>query len=330
MKRIIITTIFLSISIFTFAQSNYYWSAGKKHYLKENPTVFIVKFSGTESFQDAQKELQKNQGIQYVTPLKNDLGIVIVGAGTVLTSEKLKAYSELENAMPAYKLGELPFYLTGEILLQPKANVPVEKILEVIYNKAKVKSITKYNTFVLETDNWEKLLEYSNRIYESGLVVYCHPNFIAPIEKTTDPLYSDQYYLNNTGQFGGTAGIDINAPEAWNMTLGSSTIRVAVIDDGAETHEELTGRVLAGFTPQTSANNPDTHGAPNANDPPVTTYPFDPDGPFGHGESCTGIIAASHNTLGIRGVAPNVQIVPVNIFNDWHINYIFWNGQMHQ
>ena len=174
------------------------------------------------------------------------------------------------------------------------------------------------------------MLEYSNRIYESGLVIYCHPNFIAPIEVTTDPLYGDQYYLNNTGQFGGTIGIDINAPEAWGITTGSSAIRVAVIDDGVETHDELTGRVLQGFTPQTSANNPNTHGAPNANDPPVTIYPYDSDGPFGHGECCTGIIAASHNNLGIRGIAPNVQIVPVNIFNDWHINYTFWNGQMNQ
>ncbi len=214
--------------------------------------------------------------------------------------------------------------------MQSKTNVTVEKILKIIDNKAEVKSKTKYNTFVLETPYWDKLLEYSNHIYESGLVVYCHPNFIAPIEKTTDPLYSDQYYLKNTGQCGGTAGIDINAPEAWSITTGSSAIRVAVIDDGVETHDELTGRVLQGFTPQTSANNPDTHGAPNANDRPVTTYPFDPDGPFGHGECCTGIIAASHNTIGIRGVAPNVQIIPVNIFNDWHIYYTFWNGQMHQ
>ena len=79
MKKIVITTIFLSISIFTFTQSNYYWSANKKHYLKENPAVFIVKFSGTVRFQDAQKELQKNQGIQYVAPLKNNLGIIIAG-----------------------------------------------------------------------------------------------------------------------------------------------------------------------------------------------------------------------------------------------------------
>ncbi|MCD6596340.1 MAG: hypothetical protein J7L04_01555 [Bacteroidales bacterium] len=94
--------------------------------------------------------------------------------------------------MPAYKFGNLPFYLTGEILLQPKPGVPIEKILKFIDNKAKVEQKTEYNTFVLETPYWNKLLEFSNRIYESGLVNYCHPNFIAPIEKTTDPLYSEQ------------------------------------------------------------------------------------------------------------------------------------------
>lgn len=236
-----------------------------------------------------------------------------------LTAENLRAYSGLKNAMPAYQLGNLPFYLTGEILLQPKPDVPVGEILNIINNRAKIKSGTKYNTFVLETDDWKKLLEYANRIYESGLVQYCHPNFIAPVERTADPLYPEQYYLNNTGQFGGTAGIDINAPEAWGITTGSSDIRVAVIDDGVETHEELTGRVLQGFTPQFSNANPDTQGAPNANDPRPTDYPYDSDGPFGHGESCTGIIAASHNNVGVRGVAPNVRILPINIFNDWEI-----------
>ncbi|MBE9491801.1 MAG: peptidase S8, partial [Bacteroidetes bacterium] len=64
------------------------------------------------------------------------------------------------------------------------------------------------------------------------------------------------YNLNNTGQFGGTAGIDINAPQAWNITKGSSSIRIAVIDNGVEDHEELTGRVLQGYTPQFSEDNP--------------------------------------------------------------------------
>jgi hypothetical protein len=30
-----------------------------------------------------------------------------------------------------------------------------------------------------------------------------------------DPLYSDQWHLNNTGQFGGTPGVDVNIQGAW-------------------------------------------------------------------------------------------------------------------
>jgi len=313
MKRIFVSLAIIAITIVAFAQNNYYWSAGIKHYLKEKPGVFIVKFAGKEKII---KNLQRKQDIEYVTSIKDDLGIIIAKEGIALTIDRLKAYDELKNAMPAYEFGNFPFYLTGEILLQPKSGISIVKILEFVDNEATVKSKTKYNTFVLETGYWNELMEYSNRIYESGLVTYCHPNFIAPIKKTIDPLYNAQYYLNNTGQFGGTAGIDINAPEAWNFTKGSSSICVAVIDDGVEDHEELTGRVLQGFTPQTSANNPDTHGGPNANDPRLTDYPYDQDDPFGHGQCCTGIIAASHNDIGIRGIAPNIEIVPVNIFND--------------
>ena len=77
MKKIIITTIFLAISLFTFAQSNYYWSAGKKHYLKEEPSAFIVNFADKDKLQDVQKELQSKQDIEYVTSIKDNLGLII-------------------------------------------------------------------------------------------------------------------------------------------------------------------------------------------------------------------------------------------------------------
>lgn len=324
MKKIIITTMFLAIGIFSFAQSNYYWSAGKKHYLKEKPSAFVVKFADKDIIQDVQKELQSEQDIEYATSIKENLGLIISREGVDFTIDRFNAYDEIENAMPAYEFGNLPFYLTGEILLQPKLGVSIAKILEFIDNNATVKRKTKYNTFILETKHWGKLLEYSNRIYESDLVIYCHPNFIAPIETTIDPLYSDQYYLDNTGQFGGTTGIDINAPQAWSITTSSSDIRVAVIDNGVETHEELTGRVLQGFTPQFSGNHPDTQGEPSTSLPPPQY-----DERFGHGECCAGIIAASHNSIGVRGIAPNVQIVPVNIFNDWFIDSYWENGSLH-
>ncbi|MGH7174187.1 MAG: S8 family serine peptidase, partial [Gemmataceae bacterium] len=47
-----------------------------------------------------------------------------------------------------------------------------------------------------------------------------------------DPLLSQQWNLNNTGQSGGTAGDDINAENAWSVTTGSRTIVVAVLDTG--------------------------------------------------------------------------------------------------
>lgn len=113
-----------------------------------------------------------------------------------------------------------------------------------------------------------------------------------------DPLYPDQFYLNNTGQGGGTANIDINAPEAWGITLGCDNIRIAIIDDGVDNHEDFDGRVLPGFT----AGINDTGGIP-ANHCSK-----------GHGVACAGIIAASHNSTGIKGIAPNSQIIPINIF----------------
>jgi hypothetical protein len=73
----------------------------------------------------------------------------------------------------------------------------------------------------------------------------------------------------------------------------------------------LSGRVLQGFTPLNSSG----FGAPITQTVPGVT--------IGHGQACAGIIAASHNSLGIAGIAPNVQIMPVNIFHTWVYNYYY-------
>ncbi|MEK2157990.1 hypothetical protein WOB92_18560 [Vibrio parahaemolyticus] len=63
--------------------------------------------------------------------------------------------------------------------------------------------------------------------------------------------FSEQWALNNTGQvhstvvndplFGpyldeasGLPGADINAPEAWDMTKGSSAVKIAILDSGID------------------------------------------------------------------------------------------------
>ena len=55
---------------------------------------------------------------------------------------------------------------------------------------------------------------------------FAEPQFIEHIPgrfTPTDPDYNDQWHLSNTGQGGGTAGADISAEEAWDMTRGAES-----------------------------------------------------------------------------------------------------------
>ncbi|MBO7571903.1 MAG: S8 family peptidase [Bacteroidales bacterium] len=100
---------------------------------------------------------------------------------------------------------------------------------------------------------------------------------------------------------GCTPDIDINVEPAWNITTGNGNVKVAVIDDGVEDHEDLkdannVSRVLDGYTPSCLFG---------CNGHPLLSGM--------HGQCCAGIIAASHNNIGIAGVAPNSKIVPIRI-----------------
>jgi subtilisin family serine protease/subtilisin-like proprotein convertase family protein len=56
----------------------------------------------------------------------------------------------------------------------------------------------------------------------------------------TDARSSEQWSLRNIGQNGGTAGADIDATSAWDVTKGSTRITVAVMDTGVDyTHRDL-------------------------------------------------------------------------------------------
>ncbi|MCA9141090.1 MAG: S8 family serine peptidase, partial [Planctomycetales bacterium] len=60
------------------------------------------------------------------------------------------------------------------------------------------------------------------------------------IAPPSDPLFPKLIGLNNEGQFGATAGADVDALEAWDDTTGSKEVVVAVIDSGIDpTHPDL-------------------------------------------------------------------------------------------
>ncbi|MXY10430.1 MAG: S8 family serine peptidase, partial [Acidimicrobiaceae bacterium] len=110
-----------------------------------------------------------------------------------------------------------------------------------------------------------------------------------------DRLYGCQWNLANTGQFGATAGEDINVADAWAATLGSG-VAVAVVDSRADPdHDDLTDN----FDETNSHDYLSAFG--------VTA------GPDYHGTAVAGIVAARDNAIGIRGVAPRATIRSYNL-----------------
>jgi serine protease len=69
-------------------------------------------------------------------------------------------------------------------------------------------------------------------------VLDAEPDYNLSISSSTlvpnDPDLNQQWYLNNTGQNGGTPGADIHAEAAWSVTSGSPNIIVAVMDTGVD------------------------------------------------------------------------------------------------
>lgn len=152
---------------------------------------------------------------------------------------------------------------------------------------------------------------------DSGLVEYAEPDYRFEWHQTpNDPKYPDQWWLHNTGQTGGTADRDIDAPEAWATRTDAPNVVVAVLDSGIEaTHPDLSANlwVNSGEIPGDSIDNDnngyvdDIHGASMING----GVPVDD---VSHGTAVAGVIGAvGNNSVGVSGVAWDVNIMAVKV-----------------
>ncbi len=118
--------------------------------------------------------------------------------------------------------------------------------------------------------------------------------------RPTDPLFSQQWHLENRGGFLATAGADVSAPDAWEITRGDRSINVCVMDDGFDIgHIDFSspGKILA----------PRDFGQDDTDPTPVRNGR----GRFGdnHGTACAGVAVADENGVGVVGVAPNLSCI---------------------
>jgi subtilisin family serine protease len=128
-----------------------------------------------------------------------------------------------------------------------------------------------------------------------------------------DPLFSEQWALNNQGADGGKQRADLDAIEAWQTTKGSHDVVVAVLDSGVDyTHEDLVENMWIRPT-NVPAYQDDELGAVNdVNGFNADDKQSDPMDDNGHGTHCAGIIGAEgDNGIGISGINQHVKIMPL-------------------
>lgn len=306
LKNLLLGALCLWSSVLMAQSSSYYWADGERVELNLSETHFIIiadEVSALEGTRSAKFKSYESWGHK---------PFAVVETKEKTTHEKLTkelglTKSQSVQISPAYALSDgFLIYPTRKIVVKVQRKEDNQTLLDIV-QKFKVKSVEeKFGIYRINIQDVNQSLEIANALQESGLCKYAQPDFYAPIERfqINDPLFDEQFQMNNTGQtIDGIAGAndaDCNALEAWDLSLGSSTTTVAVIDDGMEDHEDFNNgsgqsRYTSGYTPATNGNGDAISGSD-------------------HGVACAGSITASHNSLGVRGVAPLANIISVNIF----------------
>ena len=137
----------------------------------------------------------------------------------------------------------------------------------------------------------EKLLAYRSE----KAIQFAEPDFIAKaIGTPNDPSFGNQWGMTK-----------IQAPQAWDITTGQPSIKIAILDTGVDQdHEDLAGKIVANKNYTTSGTVDDR---------------------YGHGTHVAGITAAAtNNGIGVAGVGYNSTIMNVKVLDDTGSGYYSW------
>jgi len=223
--------------------------------------------------------------------------------GMTLAAGQAQAQDEASvELQPAEIIGE---YAPGELLVKFKPGMPSNRIEETerdlgVYH---LRTIPRIDVRLMGIPEGKSVPEMVDAFRKSPWVEYAEPNYRRYEVATTpnDTYFSSQWALSQASDH------DIDAPEGWDITTGSASIIIAMIDTGIDyLHEE--------FSPGKLWINSAT-GKPGydfgMSDDDVMHEPLSGSG---HGTSTAGIAAAAtNNSKGIAGVSWASVIMPLKV-----------------
>lgn len=217
-------------------------------------------------------------------------------------------------------------YVPGELLVKFKPQASAES-RAIIHGRLGAHEVRSFPASGVRRVKLPKDLpiETSLRIYQSDPnVEYAEPNYYRrALAIPNDSAFGALWALHNTGQpvngLAGTTDADIDAPEAWDLTTGSSNVIIAVIDSGiAWDHPDLAANIWTNPA-EIVGDGLDNDGNGYVDD--VRGWDFvtednDPMDVVGHGTHVAGTIGAvGNNGIGTSGVMWTAKLMAMRILD---------------
>ncbi|MFN4182026.1 MAG: S8 family peptidase [bacterium] len=220
-----------------------------------------------------------------------------------LTPLPEEGITDIEEIAPSGITPPAEPFLPDEILVKFKEGVSAQVKQAILrrFGAVTLEKIPQLDTLRLKipAGQVESLVQ---RFQELAEVEYAEPNYTRQaVLIPNDTYFKLQWGFHNTGQSSScfSAGIvdaDIDGPEAWDITRGTSTVKIAILDTGIQSnHPDLSGKVVQAktFVGGTPA---DGHG---------------------HGTHVAGIASAlTHNARGVAGTCWNCQLMNGKVLNN--------------
>jgi subtilisin family serine protease len=178
-----------------------------------------------------------------------------------------------------------------------------------------------------------ELLTHLGALKELEGVEYAYPDYKIRISNLpNDSEFGNQWDFHNTGATTaagkGLVDADIDAPEAWEVSTGSRSVIVGILDTGMNyNHPDLKENVWNNpgeMGTDSSGNDKSTNGIDDDGNGYIDDFrgwdfvanDNDPIDEHGHGTHTAGTIGAvGNNGIGVSGVNWQVSLVPLQIFD---------------